>query len=138
MKKNNCDITECQTQIRVRYHEVDKQSAVHHSIYARYFEIGRTELLRNNGHDYRSLEDTGVVLVVARLECRFRNPARYDDQLLVTTTVGKVDRVRLEHIYKIVRPSDNKLIAEGKTILVHIDKQGKLQPMPDFLRPKIT
>jgi len=134
MNKNSCNITECRTTIRVRYHEVDSQSAVHHSIYARYFEIGRTELLRINGHDYRTLENDGIILVVVRLECRFRNPAHYDDELLVTTTVGKVDRVRLEHIYKIVRPSDNQLIAEGKSILVHIDKSRNLQPLPDFLK----
>ncbi|MCF7957528.1 MAG: acyl-CoA thioesterase [Phycisphaerae bacterium] len=120
--------------LRVRYYEVDRQNAVHHSTYPRYFEMGRTELLRVNGYDYRTLEDSGIALVVARLDCRYHAPARYDDQLQVTTTTGKIDRVRLEHLYTIVRPCDNVLIAKGSTILVHVDKNGKLQSLPDFLR----
>jgi len=129
-----CRIAQCCIQIRVRYSEVDRQNAVHHSVYAKYFEMGRTELLRINGYEYRRVEDSGITLVVAKLECRFRSPARYDDVLELTTSVGKIDRVRLEHIYKIIRPQDNRLIADGKTILVHIDREGKLQGLPDFLR----
>ncbi len=129
-----CKIKSCQIPIRVRYYEADRQDAVHHSNYARYFEMGRTELLRVNGYDYRTLEDKGIALVVARLECRFRFPARYDDELVLTTQVGKVDRVRLEHIYTLQRASDKRLIAEGKTVLVHIDREGKLQALPEFLR----
>ncbi|MBN1765687.1 MAG: acyl-CoA thioesterase [Sedimentisphaerales bacterium] len=129
----NCSITICQIPIRVRYPEVDRQNAVHHSVYPVYFEMGRTELLRANGYDYKTLEDNGIALVVARLECRFRAPARYDDELLLTTRVGKIDRVRLEHLYKLERPDNGRLIAEGRTILVHIDKEGKLQSLPEFL-----
>jgi len=131
-----CRITTCQTPIRVRYYEVDRQNAVHHSRYAAYFEVGRTELLRVNGCDYRTLEDNGVVLVIAKLQCRFRTPAGYDDELICTTTVGKVDRVRLEHLYEITRPADDCLIATGSTTLVHINPNGKLQPLPDFLFPE--
>ena len=130
-----CRITSCRTPIRVRYGEVDRQGAAHHSNYPVYFELGRTELLRINGYDYRTLEDNGVTLVVAKLDCRFRSPARYDDELICTTTLGKVDRVRLEHLYQITRPADNTLIATGATTLVHIDPNGKLQPLPDFLMP---
>jgi len=131
-----CRIARCQIPIRVRYYEVDRQNAVHHSNYARYFEMGRTELLRLNGYDYKTLEDAGLMLVVARLECRFKYPATYDDELLLTTTVGKVDRVRLEHLYRLERPADNRLIAEGKTVLVHIDADGNLQPMPEIFLPE--
>ncbi len=131
-----CVITECQTEIRVRYYEVDRQSAVHHTVYPRYFEMGRTELLRENGMDYRSLEDSGVMLVVAKMDCRFKSPARYDDILIVTTRLGKIDRARLEHLYSIHRKSDNCLIVEGSTVLVHVDSNGRLQPMPDYFCPK--
>ena len=131
-----CRIHDCQTPIRVRYCEVDRQNAVHHSRYPVYFELGRTELLRLNGYDYRTLEDNGVVLVIAKLQCRYRNPARYDDELICATSLGKVDRVRLEHFYRITRPADNTLIATGATILVHIDTTGNLQPLPDFLFPE--
>ena len=131
-----CKIASCQIPIRVRYCEVDRQNAVHHSVYAQYFEIGRTELLRVNGYDYRTLEDEGLMLVVARLECRFKAPARYDDELLLTTSAGRVDRARLEHIYTLERPADKQLIAEGKTVLVHVTREGKLGPMPEVFLPE--
>ncbi|MCK5271833.1 MAG: acyl-CoA thioesterase [Sedimentisphaerales bacterium] len=132
----HCNITTCRMTIRVRYYEVDRQNAVHHSVFARYFEMGRTELLRANGCDYKTLEDSGLVLVVARLECRFRSPAHYDDKLLLTTSTGKVGRVRLEHLYKLERTEDKQLIAEGSTILVHVDREGVLKPMPKIFAPE--
>ena len=132
-----CTIGQCEIPIRVRYCEVDRQNAVHHSRYAIYFEMGRTELLRVNGYDYKTLEDMGTVLVVARMDCKFKAPARYDDELILTTRVGKVDRVRLEHLYRLYRPADRHILAEGSTILVHVDMQGKLQPLPIFLTPAV-
>ncbi len=129
-----CHVKTCQIPIRVRYCEVDRQNALHHSRYAIYFEMGRTELLRTNGLDYKTLEDKGIWLVVAKLECRFHHPAHYDDELILTTTTTKTDRVRLEHSYVLTRPADNRLIAEGKTLLVHVDQTGQLQPLPDFLK----
>jgi len=133
---SHCNITTCQTTIRVRYYEVDRQNTVHHSVFARYFEMGRTELLRINGCDYKTLEDSGLALVVARLECRFRSPAHYDDELLLTTSTGKVDRVRLEHLYNLQRIEDKQLIAKGRTILVHVDQKGVLKPLPEIFAPE--
>ncbi len=128
-----CQISECVTQVQVRYYEVDRQNVVHHSNYARYFEIGRTELLRVNGYAYKDLEDCGVMLVVAKLDCRFKYPARYDEMIEIHTRVTRADRARLEHSY-IIRHKDNgKILAEGSTTLVHVDLEGKLQPMPEFL-----
>ncbi len=128
-----CEIGECVTEIRVRYYEADRQNVVHHSNYARYFEIGRTELLRVNGYDYKDLEDCGVMLVVAKLDCRFKMPAQYDDILEIHTRVTRADRARLEHGYTIKRKADGKILTEGSTTLVHVDKNGKLHPMPEFL-----
>ena len=130
------NVTSCEIPIRVRYCEVDRQNAVHHSRYAVYFEMGRTELLRANGYDYKSLEDAGTLLVVARLEIRYKAPAHYDDQLVLTTRRGKADRARLEHLYELIRPADGRIIAQGKSILVHVDGAGKLQPLPEFLFPE--
>ena len=133
IERGPCRISSCQIPIRVRYSEVDRQNAVHNSRYAVYFELGRTELMRLNGCDYRTLEDEGVLLVVAKLEVRFKAPARYDDELILTTCAGNCDRVRFEHVYELHRPYDDRVIAQGKTILVHIDKDGKLQGLPQFL-----
>ena len=133
---DSCDITKHNMTFRVRYCEVDRQNAVHHSIYATYFEMGRTELLRVNGCDYKTLEDSGIWLVMARLEVRFKAPAQYDDELLLTTTLGSIDRMRLEHHYELTRPADGQTIANGKTVLVHVDSDRKLQRLPQFLFPK--
>ena len=135
-KLEKCTITECKIRLRVRYAEVDQQGAVHHSSYPIYFEMGRTELLRENGMDYRTLEAEGCLLVVAKLECRFKSPAQYDDELELTTTMTRADRARLEHEYKLYRPRDRKLISIGHTTLVHVNTQGKLHPIPDFLYPE--
>ena len=130
-----CSIEECTIGLRVRYSEVDRMGVAHNSRYAVYFEEGRTELLRRNGMDYKTLEDAGVFLVVARLEVRFKAPARYDEELELTTRVGRVDRVRLTHEYTMTRPADRRIIATGKTELVHVDRDGRLQPLPEFLAP---
>jgi len=126
-------VLSCQIPIRVRYCEVDRQNAVHHSRYAVYFEMGRTELLRLNGYDYKTLEDQGLALVVVKLEVRYKAPAHYDDQLILTTRKGHTDRVRLEHLYELSRPADNRIISQAKTVLVHVDPTGRLQPLPHFL-----
>ena len=135
---DHCNITTGKISIRVRYCEVDRMNAVHHGQYAAYFEMGRTELLRDNGYDYRDLEDRGILLVIAKLEIRYKAPAQYDDILELTTKIAKIDRVRIEHEYELARPKDNRLIAQAKTTLVHVDRNGKIQPVPEFLYPEET
>jgi acyl-CoA thioester hydrolase len=93
-KPAHCNITTGTISIRVRYGEVDRMNAVHHSQYTAYFEMGRTELLRDNGYDYRDLEDQGILLVIAKLEIRYKAPAQYDDELELTTKIAKIERVR--------------------------------------------
>ncbi len=133
---DHCNISTGKISFRVRYCEVDRMNAVHHSQYAAYFEMGRTELLRDNGYDYRDLEDRGILLVIAKLEIRYKAPAQYDDILELITKIAKIDRVRIDHEYELIRPKDNRLIAQAKTTLVHVDRTGKIQPVPEFLYPK--
>lgn len=134
-KTDHCPVTSCKMDIRVRYVEVDQQGALHHSRYAVYFEMGRTELLRINGYDYRSLEENGCMLVIAKLETRFKAPAHYDDQLVLETLLTRADRARLEHKYELKRSGEDRVLAVGFTTLVHVNPKGQLQPMPDFLYP---
>ncbi|MBN1436065.1 MAG: acyl-CoA thioesterase [Sedimentisphaerales bacterium] len=135
-QQSKCNITVGRIPIQVRYAEVDRQNAVHHSRYAVYFEMGRTELLRDNGYDYRDLEAAGVFLVVARYQCRFYHPARYDDLLELQTSLVRSNKAKLEHDYQLTRSADGKLIAKASTTLVHVNAAGKLQPVPDFLVPE--
>ncbi len=117
--------------IRVRYAETDAMGYLHHAQYFVYFEQGRTELLRANGLRYRDMEQRGLFYVVARLECRFRAPARYDDLLSLTTRTERLTPVRVEHVYELRR--DGRLLAEAHSTLVSVGPDGRPVPLPDDL-----
>jgi acyl-CoA thioester hydrolase len=117
--------------IRVRYAETDRMGLLHHANYLVYFEQGRTELLRQRGLAYRDLEDQGYFLVVVRMEIRYKAPARYDDLLTLRTTVARTTAVRIDHRYEVLR--DGTLLAEGNSTLACVDRDGRLQALPDFL-----
>jgi acyl-CoA thioester hydrolase len=118
-------------QVRVRYAETDRMGLLHHANYLVYFEQGRTELLRSLGYSYKDLEDQGYLLVLHKLEVRYRSPARYDDLLTVRTTVVRTTAVRIDHRYEVWR--DGTLLAEGTSTLACVDREGRLQPLPEFL-----
>jgi acyl-CoA thioester hydrolase len=119
-------------QIRVRYAETDRMGLLHHANYLVYFEQGRTELLRSLGLTYKELEDQGHLLVLSKVEVRYRSPARYDDLLTLKTTVVRTTAVRIDHRYDLYR--DGALLAEGTSTLACVDRDGRLQALPDFLR----
>jgi acyl-CoA thioester hydrolase len=121
-----------ETTIRVRYAETDRMGLLHHANYLVYFEQARTELLRSCGVNYRDMEDQGVYLVLARIEVKYRSPAHYDDLLTIRTFVERVTPVRIEHRYEVSR--GGTLIAEGATTLACVDREGRLQPLPDWFR----
>src|SRR6516164_3024952 len=85
--------------VRVRYAETDRMGLLHHANYLVYFEHARTELLRQMGRSYKDVEDQGFFLVLAKIEVRYRQPARYDDLLTLRTTVTRTTPVRIEHRY---------------------------------------
>jgi acyl-CoA thioester hydrolase len=119
-------------EIRVRYAETDRMGYLHHSHYPVYFEQGRTELLRQRGINYRDIEDQGFFLVIARLECKYKKPARYDDVLRLRTIVQRVTPVRIEHRYEVYRGEE--LLTEGSTTLACVDRDGRLMELPEVLR----
>jgi acyl-CoA thioester hydrolase len=118
--------------IRVRYAETDRMGLLHHANYLVYFEQARIELLRHLGTTYKDLEDQGFLLVLTRIEVRYRAPARYDDLLTVRTTVEKVTFVRIDHRYEVF--CEGRLLAEGSSTLACVDRDGRPQALPDFLR----
>src|SRR5256886_10173400 len=120
--------------IRVRYAETDRMGLLHHANYLVYFEQGRTELLRSQGLAYKDLEDQGFLLVLTRVQVRYRSPARYDDLLTLRTTVVRTTLVKIEHKYELLR--EGVLLAEAETTLGCVDHQGKVQALPDSLRTK--
>src|SRR5665647_1250600 len=115
--------------LRVRYQETDPMGFLHHANYFAYFEIGRTELLRAAGGNYRQMEADGLLVVVVKAECRFRRPARYDDLLRLRTTVTRVSAAKIEHQYELFR--DGECLAIGQVTLAVLDRDGKVQPVPE-------
>jgi acyl-CoA thioester hydrolase len=119
-------------QIRVRYAETDRMGLLHHANYFVYFEMGRTELLRLRGFSYREMEDSGHLLVMVDLGCKYKRPAFYDDLLTLRTTVAEVTHVRIVHKYQVFR--DGELLAEGHSTLACVDKNGKPRALPKQLK----
>ena len=118
--------------IRVRYAETDRMGLLHHANYFVYFEMGRTELLRQRGLSYRDIEDAGHLLVIVDLGCKFKRPAYYDDLLTLRTTVERVTHVKIVHRYEVLR--DGVLLAEGHSTLACVDREGKPQALPETAR----
>ncbi|MBL8824313.1 MAG: acyl-CoA thioesterase [Planctomycetia bacterium] len=122
-------LKEHETMIRVRYAETDRMGFLHHAQYLVYFEEGRTELLRADGQTYKAIEDKGFFLVIVKIECKFKTPVHYDDQIRLRTILQRMTPVRIEHRYEVYR--GDELCAEGSSTLACVDRQGKLQPLPE-------
>lgn len=104
----------------------------HHSNYFAFFEMGRTELLRANGLRYRELEDQGLLMVVVKATCSYKLPARYDDLVRLTTRTKRVTAAKIEHEYELTR--EGLLLAVGETTLACVDREGRVQRVPAWLR----
>jgi acyl-CoA thioester hydrolase len=120
-------------EIRVRYAETDRMGLLHHANYFVYFEMARTELLRTRGVSYRDIEDSGHLLVIVDIGCKFKRPAYYDDVITIRTTVIRVTHVKIVHEYKVLR--DGVLLAEGHSTLACVDREGRPQALPALIRP---
>jgi acyl-CoA thioester hydrolase len=103
----------------------------HHSVYALWFELGRTELLRGSGVSYADLEKAGVFLAVTRLETRYRLPARYDEELVLWTEVTGGGRARIDHAYELRRGGE--LLATGASTIACLDGRGRPCALPGWL-----
>ncbi len=125
-------IESCDIEVRVRYCEADPMGYLHHSRYFVFMEMARTELLRQSGMRYRDCEARGAFFVVVKAEIRYRGPARYDDLLRVRVRIRRMTRARIEHEYEISR--DGVILAEAATVLGCVDRQGKVQEIPEAIR----
>lgn len=129
------------TRVRVRYCECDPMNVAHHAAYVPWLEIARTELLRSAGVSYAALEAAGVLLVVVKLEVKYRRPVMYDDVLEIRTRVVRASRVKIEHEYEIVlvereiRPEAvGTVLAAAATTLGCVDRAGKIRELPGWLQ----
>ncbi|MFO7294968.1 MAG: thioesterase family protein [Caldicoprobacter sp.] len=115
------------TKIRVRYKETDKMGVVHHSNYYTWFEIGRSEYMRARGMTYRSMEEKGLMLPVIEARCFYKQPAKYDDVIVIRTHMADFKGVRLKMEYEVIREEDGVLLAKGYT--VHAITDANLKPV---------
>ncbi len=118
-------------QIRVRYNECDSMGVAHHSVYPVWFELGRTELLREQGDCYRDLEERGLFLVVSELIIKYKSPASYDDVLELETTLEEVSRIRIKHAYELT--CNKRVVASATTVLACVNKSGTICEIPEVL-----
>ncbi len=116
-------------EVRVRYNECDPMGVAHHTAYPTWLEMARTELLRKNGRAYRDLEAEGVLFVIVQLNMKYHRPARYDDVLCIHAEATPAGRARIAHEYAVYR--DEQLLAEAKTTMVCVDRDGRPQRIPD-------
>jgi acyl-CoA thioester hydrolase len=127
-----------QTKIRVRYGETDQMGYVYYGNYAQYFEVGRVEWLRSLGVSYRSLEESGVMLPVIKLDIDYFKPAKYDDLLTITTILNKKPLVKIEFDFEITNEKE-ELITKGLARLVFMDmKKSKPIKGPSELLDQIN
>ena len=122
-------------QVRVRYAETDQMGIVYYANYLVWFELGRVELLRSLGLAYSQLEkEHECILPVVEATCRYRSPARYDDEILIETHPAMLRESVLKFAYRILRKGADDvqptLLAEGETVHVVCDDQLKRKPLP--------
>jgi acyl-CoA thioester hydrolase len=121
-----------EVRLRVRYAETDQMGVVYYSNFLVWFEIGRVELLRQLGFDYKTMEvEDDCFIPVVEANCRYKSPARYDDELIITTRVTGVRGAVLKFRYRVVRVSDQQLLAEGETTHVVTDHNLSKRVLPE-------
>ena len=122
----------CETRIRVRYAETDQMGVVYHANHFVWFEVGRVEFLRQLGFSYRDMEQNdGCCIAVVDARCRYKAPARYDDEIIVRTRLKNVRESLVHFGYELVRVSDGVLLAEGETTHIVTDFEMKMRAIPE-------
>jgi len=127
------------TSYRVIYGDTDQMGVVYYANYLRWFEKGRSELLRQIGLPYGSIEQQGFHFPVTEVSCRYAQPARYDDLVMIRTELDTLGRATLSFCYRIYRESDDALLVTGSTKHACIDHSGRVARIPTswqkFLSP---
>ena len=123
--------------VRVRYAETDQMGVVYHANYLIWFEIGRVELMRALGFEYKLMEsEDDCYIVVAEASCRYLHPARYDEVLRVRTRISRAGNRVVKYAYELLRDSDNAVLATGATTHVICGSDGKPKQLPEKYRDK--
>jgi acyl-CoA thioester hydrolase len=121
--------------LRVRYAETDQMSVVYHSNYFIWFEVGRVELMRALGAEYKKMErEDDCHIVVVDVHCRYHHPARYDEELRIRTRIAESRNRLVKFVYEVFRDADNSLLATGHTTHVICGSNGRPKTLPEKYR----
>ena len=122
-----------QTRVRVRYAETDQMGVVYHANYLVWMEIGRVELVRSLGLDYKRLEESeGLYLSVIEATCRYRRPARYDQEVVVQTEIAKATSRVIEFAYELRLADTDCVLADGMTRHIWLNRDWRPTRLSDL------
>ena len=123
--------------VRARYPETDRMGVVHHSHYFVWFEIGRTELLRELGMPYAALEEEHVFMPVVEAAARYRAPVRYDEEVDVETRLTEVSGVQVRFAYRLLRHPGGEPVATGFSLHAAVNEKGRPRRLPADVRERL-
>ena len=112
------------TKIRVRYADTDQMGYMYYGKYAEFYEVGRVEMLRSLGLTYKAMEDSGIIMPVTELKCKYIKPAFYDEEITVKVILENMPSVRIHFRYELSNEK-YELINLGETTLVFISQENK-------------
>lgn len=124
--------------IRVIYADTDAMGIVYHTNYIKWFEIGRTELLRSVGIVYAEMEAQGYNLPLTEAYCNYLSPAKYDQIIVVETELEYLKRASMKFVYTIWDEDRQKALVEGYTIHACTNNLGKIVRIPSFILEKVN
>ena len=120
-----------ESKVKVRYAETDQMGVAYYANYFVWFEVGRSQFCNECGFSYRDMErETSLFLIVAEANCRYKSPARYEDDLIIRTRASELTRRTVRFSYEINR-ADGALLATGETLHVLINSEGRLSSFPE-------
>lgn len=123
---------------RIIYGDTDQMGVAYYANYLRWFEMGRTELLRQIGLSYSCIEEKGLFFPVTEVSCRYFKPARFDDEIIIETTLTTLGRATLDFSYRISRKNDGALLVEGWTRHACVDDKGEITRIPPEMRTSLN
>lgn len=115
-----------QSQITVRYAETDQMGIAHHSVYPIWYEVARTDFIKQVGMTYSEMERFGILLPLAGLTCKYSAPALYEDVLIVEAEIKTLTPARIEFAYTVYKKGEDKPINTGTTLHAWVDSDMKL------------
>lgn len=126
-----------ETRFRVRFHETDSMGIVHHAAYITWFEEGRSAFTRAIGYPYSQMEMDGISLAVAEVSARYHRPARYDEEIVVATSLTEFPSRGMTFEYAVRRAADDALLVSGVTRHISVDSHGQVKRIPEAMRERI-